>query len=105
MIMTAVPTLFYNKGLQRELEGKIQSMQTITNKGASVSLDNETLYVSGLLVDTMLFLYDSQGELCGKCKFTMPSVTLTIPKKGAYVLVMSHPNCQPEVRRIVYSNI
>lgn len=80
-------------------------MQTITNKGASVSLDNETLNVSGLLAGTMLFLYDSQGELCGKCKFALPSVALTIPKQGAYVLVMSHPNCQPEVRRIVYSNL
>ncbi|MDD3037364.1 hypothetical protein [Bacteroides sp.] len=80
-------------------------MRTITNKGVCVSLDNGTLYVSGLLVDTMLFLYDSQGELCGKCKFILPSITLTIPKKGAYVLVMSHPNCQSEVRRIIYSGI
>ena len=105
MIMTAVPTLFYDKGLQRELEGKIRSMRTITNKGADISLDNGILYVSGLLADTMLFLYDSQGELCGKSKFTMPSITLNIPKRGTYVLVMSHPNCQSEVRRIVCSNI
>lgn len=80
-------------------------MQTITNKEASVSLGGETLYVSGLLVDTMLFLYDSQGELCDKCKFILPSVALTIPRQGVYVLVMSHPNCQPEVRRIAYSGI
>jgi hypothetical protein len=35
----------------------------------------------------------------------LPSLTLEISRKGTYVLVMSHPNCQPEVRRIIYSGI
>ena len=70
-------------------------MDVITNKEVNVYLDNEkgTLCLTGMLVGTMVFLYDSQGEL------------KDIPKKGTYVLVMSHPNCQPEVRRIIYSGV
>ena len=49
--------------------------------------------------------YDSQGELRGKHKFALPSLTMEIPQQGTYVLVMSHPNCQPEVRRFTYSGI
>ena len=38
-----------------------------------------------------------RGELKGKHKFALPSLTMEIPQQGTYVLVMSHPNCQPEV--------
>ena len=74
-------------------------MDVITNKEVNVYLDNEkgTLCLTGMLVGTMVFLYDSQGELKEKHRFALPSLT--------YVLVMSHPNCQPEVRRIIYSGI
>ncbi|SCH40958.1 Uncharacterised protein [uncultured Bacteroides sp.] len=80
-------------------------METITNKEVNVRLDNQkgTLCITGLLVGTMVFLYDSQGELRGKSKFELPSISMLVPKYGTYVLVMSHPNCQPEVRRIIYS--
>ena len=46
-------------------------METITNKEVNVRLDNEkgTLCLTGLLAGTMVFLYDSQGELKGKHKF------------------------------------
>lgn len=79
-------------------------METITNKEVDVQLDNEkgTLCLTKLLTGTMVFLYDSQGDLKGKQKFALPSITMIIPKRGTYVLVMSHPNCQPEVRRITY---
>ena len=82
-------------------------METITNKEVNVRLDNEkgTLCLTGLLAGTMVFLYDSQGELRGKHKFALPSFTMEIPQPGTYVLVMSHPNCQPEVRRITYLGI
>ena len=82
-------------------------MDVITNKEVNVYLDNEkgTLCLTGMFVGTMVFLYDSQGELKEKQRFTLPSLTLDIPKKGTYVLVMSHPNCQPEVRRIIYSGV
>ena len=82
-------------------------METITNKEVKVRLDNEkgSLCLTGLLSGTMVFLYDSQGELRGKYQFTLPSLTMLIPQAGTYVLVMSHPNCQPEVRRITYSKI
>lgn len=72
-------------------------METITNKEVNVRLDNEkgTLCLTGLLAGTMVFLYDSQGELKGKHKFALPSLTMEIPQQGTYVLVMSHPNCQP----------
>ena len=82
-------------------------METITNKGVNVHLDKEegTLCLTGLLAGTMVFLYDSQGELRGKHQFVLPSLAITIPKPGTYVLVMSHPNCQPEVRRVAYTEI
>ena len=78
-------------------------MDVITNKEVNVYLDNEkgTLCLTGMLV----VLYDSQGELKEKHRFALPSLTLEISRKGTYVLVMSHPNCQPEVRRIIYSGI
>lgn len=81
-----------------------QGMETITNKKVNVHLDKEvgTLNVADLLENTMVFLYDSQGELIGKYRFVNPSLTLIFPRQGTYVLVMSHPNCQPEVRRIIY---
>ena len=49
-------------------------METITNKEVNVRLDNEkgTLCLTGLLAGTMVFLYDSQGELKGKHKFALP---------------------------------
>ena len=65
-------------------------METITNKEVNVRLDNEkgTLCLTGLLAGTMVFLYDSQGELRGKHKFALPSLTMEIPQPGTYVLVM-----------------
>lgn len=70
-------------------------------------MDNEkgTLHLTGLLAGTMVFLYDSQGELMEKAQFALPSITMALPKYDTYVLVMSHPNCQPEVRRITYTEI
>ena len=68
-------------------------------------MDNESgeLCLTNLLSGTMVFLYDSQGELREKHQFALPLLTITISKQGTYVLVMSHPNCQPEVRRIIYT--
>ena len=45
-------------------------MDVITNKEVNVYLDNEkgTLCLTGMLVGTMVFLYDSQGELKEKHK-------------------------------------
>lgn len=82
-------------------------MEIITNKRVNVHLDNEkgTLCLTGLLAGTMVFLYNSQGELSEKHQNTLQSITLTLPGCGTYVLVMSHPNCQSVVRRITYSGI
>ena len=79
-------------------------METITNKAVNIQLDHEkgTFCLTELLAGTMVFLYDSQGDLKGKQKFTLPSMIMIIPEPGTYVLVMSHPNCQTEVRRITY---
>ena len=62
-------------------------METITNKEVNVRLDNEkgTLCLTGLLAGTMVFLYDSQGELKGKHKFALPLLTMEIPQQGTYV--------------------
>lgn len=82
-------------------------METITNKEVKVRLDNEagTICLTDLLPGTMVFLYDSLGELRGKHQFALPSLTIAISKYDTYVLVMSHPNCHPEVRRIIYTGI
>lgn len=63
-------------------------------------MDNESgeLCLTNLLSGTMVFLYDSQGELREKHQFALPLLTITVSKQGTYVLVMSHPNCQPEVQ-------
>ena len=55
-------------------------MDVITNKEVNVYLDNEkgTLCLTGMLVGTMVFLYDSQGELKEKHRFALPSLTLEI---------------------------
>ena len=46
-------------------------METITNKGVNICLDNESgeLCLTNLLSGTMVFLYDSQGELREKHQF------------------------------------
>lgn len=79
-------------------------MEIITNKEVQVLLDEDkgTICLTGMLAGTMVYLYDSQGELRGKYKYVEDTLTLDIPEYGTYVLVMSHPNCQPEVRRINY---
>lgn len=48
-------------------------MDVITNKEVNVYLDNEkgTLCLTGMLVGTMVFLYDSQGELKEKHRFAI----------------------------------
>ena len=74
-------------------------METITNKEVNVRLDNEkgTLCLTGLLAGTMVFLYDSQGELRGKHKFALPSLTMEIPqpadeiRRPALFRAGSHP--------------
>lgn len=80
-------------------------MEIITNKEVKVLVDNEqgTICLTGMLTGTMVFLYDLQGELRGKFRYAESELTLTIPEIGTYVLVMTHPNCQPEVRRISYT--
>lgn len=79
-------------------------MEIITNKEVQVHLDEDkgTICLIGMLASTMVYLYDSQGELRGKYKYVEDSLTFDIPEYGTYVLVMSHPNCHPEVRRINY---
>lgn len=80
------------------------NMEIITNKELKILLDNEqgAICLTGMLVGTMVFLYDSQGELRGKFSYAESELTFQIPESGTYVLVMTHPNCQPEVRRISY---
>lgn len=104
MIIAAFPRFFILKQPSVGARRYIQGMDTITNKEVQVYLDNDegTLKLTGLLVSTLVFLYDSQGDIMGKYMYVSPSITVTVPKPGMYVLVMSHPNCQPEVRRIMY---
>ncbi len=71
-------------------------METITNKEVNVRLDNEkgTLCLTGLLAGTMVFLYDSQGELKGKHKFALPSLTMEISRTG-YLCFGNEPSELP----------
>lgn len=82
-------------------------METITNKEVNVRLDDEKgiIHLTGLLAGTMVFLYDVRGELQAKRKSEASPLAIAIPERGTYVLVMSHPNCQPEVRRVIYPEI
>lgn len=79
-------------------------MSLMTNKMVNVHLDKiaGTLRITGLMIDTVVYLYDAKGDLQYKQLYQSPCLDLKFSKKGTYVLVMSHPNCQPEVKRIVY---
>lgn len=71
-------------------------METITNKEVNVRLDNEkgTLCLTGLLAGTMVFLYDSQGELKGKHKFALPFIDYGNPSTG-YLCFGNEPSELP----------
>lgn len=76
----------------------------MTNKEMNVRLDNDggILCLTGLLVGTMVFLYNGVGELQIKQVYALPYLSLVLPCRGTFVLVAHHSACQPEVRRIVY---
>lgn len=82
----------------------IQNMEKITNKKIILQLDSERgiLYLSELLVDTMVYLYNESGKLQVKEQYTLPSLVISLPKHGVYVLVLFHPTCQVEVKKIVF---
>ena len=79
-------------------------MEAMNNKGVNLHLDIDkgTVSITGLLADTMVYLYDSHGKLKAKSQYILSSLVFALSEYGVYVLVMSHPNCQPEVRRLVY---
>lgn len=79
-------------------------MEAITNRKVSIQLDDKTgiLCLANLLANTRVYVYDNQGELAVKQSFIPPSLHLMLPAQGVYVLVLSHPSCPPEVRRIFY---
>ncbi len=80
-------------------------MDLITNNKVNIQLNYKKKWIclSDILTGTMVFLYDSQGQLIGKCQYAIDSITFRVPKYDMYVLVLNHPNCQPEVRRIEYN--
>lgn len=79
-------------------------METIVNKKANIQFNKENgnLCITGVLANTMVYLYDINGELSGKYLYLPPSLNIQIPQRGTYVLVVCHSNRQPEVKRIVY---
>ena len=79
-------------------------MEKISNEKVKIQLDSEKgiLCMSGLHVDTMVYLYNEVGELQLKDKCVDSSLVMSLPRHGRYVLVIFHPTCQVEVRKIVF---
>lgn len=79
-------------------------MNKRSNKTFELLLDIEkgVLQLNGLLVDTMVYLYDDHGNLQAKEQCLQRSLAVQLPKHGAYVLVLLHPVCEVAVRRFIY---
>lgn len=79
-------------------------MNKRSNKTFELLLDTEkgALQLNGLLVNTMVYLYDDHGDLQAKEQYIHQSLIMQLPKRGAYVLVMLHPVCEVAVRRFIF---
>lgn len=79
-------------------------MNKRSNKTFELLLDTEkgVLQLNGLLVDTMVYLYDDHGNLQAKEQCLQQSLAVQLPKHSAYVLVLLHPVCEVAVRRFIY---
>ncbi|WP_291584593.1 hypothetical protein [Bacteroides sp.] len=79
-------------------------MDKRSNKTFEFQLDTEkgVLCLSDLLINTMVYLYNDNGSLQVKELCISSSLTLELPKRGAYVLVILHPASEVVVRRIIY---
>ncbi|WP_455584914.1 hypothetical protein [Bacteroides sp.] len=79
-------------------------MDKRSNKAFEFRLDNEkgVLQLTGLLIDTMVYLYDDHGNLQAKEQYTQQPLTVQLPKHGIYVLVLLHPICEIAVRRFCF---
>ena len=79
-------------------------MNKRSNKTFELLLDTEkgVLQLNGLLVDTMVYLYDDHGNLQAKEQCLQQSLAVQLPKHIAYVLVLLHPVCEVAVRIFIY---
>ena len=79
-------------------------MDKRSNKTFEFQLDTEkgVLCLSDLLINTMVYLYNDNGYLQVKELCISSSLTLELPKRGTYVLVILHPASEVVVRRIFY---
>ena len=79
-------------------------MDKRSNKTFEFQLDTEkgVLCLSDLLINTMVYLYNDNGYLQVKELCISSSLTLELPKRGTYVLVILHPASEVVVRRIIY---
>lgn len=101
--MATVPTLFLYimPPWDWEETGNTQSMENRTNNAFELRLNNDdgVLLLSGLLIDTMVYLYDDQGNLKAKEQCVQQAVSVQLPSRGVYVLILFHPICEVVVRR------
>ncbi|MEG1562818.1 MAG: hypothetical protein RR365_03690 [Bacteroides sp.] len=76
----------------------------ITNNKVNLQLNSQTgvLVLTDLLIGTQVFLYDDSGVLQQKMLLTSRSLSITLNKRGVYVLVLHHPTCKIVVKRFTY---
>lgn len=79
-------------------------MDKRSNKTLKFQLDTEkgVLCLNDLPINTMVYLYNDNGNLQMKELCASSSLTLELPKHGTYVLVILHPASEVVVRRIIY---
>lgn len=85
--------------------GIVMDMEKRSNNAFELQLNDEdgVLNLNGLLVDTIVYLYDDQGNLKAKEHCIQQTlVMIQLPCRGAYVLVLFHPICEVVVRRFLY---
>lgn len=89
------------RGLRDE---ELQSMDKRWNNAFELYLNNEdgVLKLNGLLINTMVYLYDEQGNLRAKDQCTEQTLLIQLPSRGAYVLVLLHPSCEVMVRKLFF---
>lgn len=79
-------------------------MDKRTNEIFEFRLDSDrgVLHLDGLLMDTLIYLYDDHGDLQVKAQYIRHPLAIGLSKRGAYVLVMLHPISEIVVRRFFF---
>ncbi|MBP6068588.1 MAG: hypothetical protein KA519_11055 [Bacteroides sp.] len=79
-------------------------MEVVTNDKVRIQVDSlaGTLSFTKLLAGTLIYIYNDAGVLQFRKTFTPPSLTVTLEKRGGYVVVMNHSSCSVVAKRFIY---